>query len=98
MDTSEMAVEPETPELQAEGPTDQQATTSENSKKYQIRFLRRKRAASYKFVYPSEDDIDTVEEACIIKKLPDPIRSGGTARMASELAFAVDMSRYKNLR
>jgi len=67
-------------------------------RKLTIKFLRRKRPTSFKFLYPLVDDIQTVQESCVICKIPYPVVTGGTARVAAEITFPVDLSSYKNLR
>ncbi|XP_060075659.1 uncharacterized protein LOC132555320 [Ylistrum balloti] len=62
-------------------------------KTFNIKFMRRN-SSSYKFVFPTVDDISDIAFTDIIGKLPQPLQHGGTARVARHLIFPVDFYAY----
>lgn len=68
----------------------------ENSNDFSINFLKRSDACSFSFVYPEKEDIATVLRRDLTK-LPHPMISGGTERVALKMKFNCDFSKYQNL-
>lgn len=67
-----------------------------NEDDFSINFLRRSNACSFSFIYPENEDVATVPKSDAIK-LPHPMISGGTKRVALKMKFDCDISNYQNL-
>lgn len=68
----------------------------ENGNDFSINFLKRSDACSFCFIYPEKEDIATVSRSDLTK-LPHPMISGGTERVALKMKFNCDFSKYQNL-
>lgn len=58
---------------------------------FEISYLRRK---GNKFVFPDIPDISTVSEDDVVLHVPEPVNTGGTARMARSFKFEIDFCKY----
>nr|CAD7263368.1 unnamed protein product [Timema shepardi] len=71
----------------------------ESNDDYYVTFLRRSEPGIglYSFVYPEKEDTSNVLREDLIK-LPPPVSSGGTERVALKVNFDFDFSRYQPVR
>ena len=61
---------------------------------FEIKFLTCSKKVSNRFTFPDEDDITDVPVKDIVKHLPKPSTSGGTARAKKTFIFPCDLSDY----
>lgn len=61
---------------------------------FEVSFLLRN---GNKFVFPDIPDISSLSEKEIVLHLPEPVNTGGTARMARSFKFEIDFSKYSNV-
>lgn len=60
---------------------------------FYVSFMKRKGSGNT-FIFPGRVDLDIVSKADVIAHLPDPQKSGSTARAQEHYVFCVDLSTY----
>lgn len=65
-----------------------------SGEEFEVKFMRCNKKSSNKFLFPDDDDICDVPPKDIIKRLPKPALSGGTARARKMYVFPCDISMY----
>lgn len=66
-----------------------------NEEDLTVNFLKRSDPFSSHFIYPEKPDIVTVSRDDVIK-VPHPMISGGTERVALKMKFNFNISDYQN--
>ena len=64
---------------------------------FEVKLMRREKPKSFTFIYPIVEDISEVSFEDVVGKLPNPIRHGGTARVARHMVLPVDLSYYSDV-